>query len=143
MRVFTLSLAFCVGLAGLGGFTQPADAQATATAVASGQFQNVSQRYQGSGTATIAETGDGQTILQLSEFSVTSGPDLEVWLVAAGAPATADAVLASSYVSLGRLQSFSGTQSYVIPDNVDASAYGSVVIWCEDFSVLFSVASLR
>lgn len=137
------TLALCMGLAGLGTITAPALAQSTATAVASGQFQDAGPRYQGSGTAVVAETSDGRTIVQLGEFSVTPGPDLEVWLVAANAPASATAVLASEWVSLGALQSPTGAQTYEVPANVDASAYGSVVIWCEDFSVLFSVASLR
>lgn len=143
MRPFVLSLALCVGLAGLGGFVPPAEAQSAASAVASGAFQDISPRYTGSGTATIAETADGQTVLQLSDFSVTPGPDLEVWLVAANAPNTNNAVLASTYVSLGPLQSPTGTQTYGIPGSVDISDYGSVVIWCEDFSVLFTMASFR
>ncbi len=64
-------------------------------------------------------------------------------MVAADAPNTSDAVLASQWVSLGSLQSASGAQTYELPADVDASAYGSVAIWCEDFSVLFAVASLR
>jgi hypothetical protein len=141
MRILPLA-ALCVGLAGLGGITPPAEAQTTATAIASGQFQDAGPRYQGEGAATVAALEDGRTIIQFTDFSVTSGPDLEVWLVAADAPATASAVLASEYVSLGRLQSPNGTQSYEIPADVDVSAYGSVVIWCEDFSVLFAVATL-
>lgn len=143
MRPIDFAVALCIGLAGLGGFTSPADAQSAATAVASGAFQDISPRYNGSGTATIAETADGQTVLQLADFSVTPGPDLEVWLVADDAPTTNNAVLASTYVSLGALQSPTGTQTYGIPDTVDISDYGSVVIWCEDFSVLFTMASFR
>lgn len=137
------TLVLCMGLAGLGAITAPADAQSTATAVASGQFQDAGPRYQGSGTAVLAQTSDGQTVLQLGEFSVTPGPDLEVWLVAANAPGSASAVLASEWVSLGALQSPTGAQTYEIPADIDVTAYGSVVIWCEDFSVLFSVASLN
>ncbi len=143
MRPFTLSLALCVGLAGLGGVTTPAEAQSTATAIASGQFVDADARHQGDGTATIAQTSDGQTVLQLGEFSVTPGPDLEVWMVVDGSPATSAAVLASEWVSLGPLQSPQGTQVYEIPTDVDVSAYGSVVIWCEDFSVLFATATLQ
>lgn len=142
MRVLP-SLALCMGLAGLAAITAPAQAQSTATAVASGQFQDAGPRYQGSGTVVVAQTSDGRTVVQLGEFSVTPGPDLEVWLVADNAPATATAVLASQWVSLGALQSPTGAQTYEVPADVDASAYGSVVIWCEDFSVLFSVATLR
>lgn len=142
MRILPIA-AFCIGLASLAGIAPPAEAQVTATAVATGQFQDADRSHQGAGTATLAETSDGRMILQFGDFSVTRGPDLEVWLVAADAPGTSSAVLASDWVSLGPLQSASGAQTYEIPANIDASAYGSVVIWCEDFSVLFAVASLN
>ncbi|WP_224816366.1 DM13 domain-containing protein [Hasllibacter sp. MH4015] len=135
------ALALCVGLAGLGNVIPPAEAQTTATAIASGAFQDADRRHQGAGRATLAQTGDGRTVLQFSDFEVTPGPDLEVWLVADDAPGTSAAVLASDWVSLGPLQSPNGTQMYEIPADVDVSDYGSVVIWCEDFSVLFAVAS--
>ena len=143
MRLYSFALAACVGLAGLGGLSQPSEAQTTATAVASGAFQDADARHQGAGTATVAETADGRVVLQFNEFSVTPGPDLEVWLVADAAPGTSAAVLASEWVSLGALQSPTGTQTYEIPADVDISAYGSVVIWCEDFSVLFATATLQ
>lgn len=142
MRILP-TLALCVGLAGLGGLTLPAEAQTTATAIASGQFQDADARHQGAGTAVLAQSSDGRTVLQFGDFSVTPGPDLEVWLVAADAPGTSAAVLNSTYVSLGSLQSANGAQTYEIPSNIDVSAYGSVVIWCEDFSVLFATATLR
>ena len=131
------------GLAGLGGITPPADAQTTATAISSGTFQDADQRHQGAGTATLAETESGDFVLQFTDFSVTPGPDLEVWLVADEAPATSAAVLASEWVSLGGIQAHDGAQTYEIPEDVDVSEYGSVVIWCEDFSVLFAVASFQ
>jgi len=142
MRILPL-FALCTGLASLGGIIQPAEAQVTATAISTGQFQNASPRYQSAGSATLAETSDGDIVLQFNDFSVTPGPDLEVWLVAADAPGTSAAVLASEWVSLGVLQSPDGAQTYLIPEDVDVSDYGSVVIWCEDFSVLFAIASFE
>ncbi len=135
--------ALCIGLAGLGPITPPAEAQVTATAISSGQFQDADRSHQGDGTATLAETSDGRVVLQFADFSVTPGPDLEVWLVADDAPGTSAAVLASDWVSLGALQSPTGVQMYEVPSDVDVSDYGSVVIWCEDFGVLFAVASFR
>jgi hypothetical protein len=49
---------------------------------------------------------------------------------------------ASEWVSLGQLKGNIGDQTYNVPAGVDLSAYGSVVIWCEQFGVLFSTASL-
>lgn len=137
---FIPTVALVAGLAGFGGLTLPAVAQ---TAVASGQFADVSTRYQASGSAVIAQANDGRTVLQLTNFSVTPGPDLEVWLVADANPGSSSEVLASEWVSLGLLQSPNGDQAYEISSDIDISDYGSVVIWCEDFSVLFSVATLR
>jgi hypothetical protein len=47
------------------------------------------------------------------------------------------------FVDLGRLRSFEGSQKYEIPAGLDLKAYGSVVIWCEQFSVLISPADLK
>jgi hypothetical protein len=47
------------------------------------------------------------------------------------------------FVDLGRLRSFKGSQRYSIPGGVDLAKYRSVVIWCEQFSVLISPADLR
>ena len=46
------------------------------------------------------------------------------------------------FVDLGRLRSFKGSQRYAIPAGVDLAKYQSVIIWCEQFSVLISPADL-
>ena len=47
------------------------------------------------------------------------------------------------YVNIGKLKGNKGNQNYPIPDEVDVSIQGSVVIYCVPFHVIFSVASLR
>ncbi|MBF9042722.1 hypothetical protein HKCCE4037_05260 [Rhodobacterales bacterium HKCCE4037] len=137
MRPFALFIAMSAA-----ALTLPVVADTVATPIATGQFVDADQRHQGAGTATLAQSDDGRTFLQFVEdFAVTPGPDLEVWLVVDDAPATSAAVLESEYLSLGPLQSPEGAQTYEVPSSVIASDYGSVVIWCEDFSVLFSVAT--
>ena len=42
-----------------------------------------------------------------------------------------------------RGRAFKGSQRYAIPAGVDLSKYPSVVIWCEQFSVLISPADLK
>ena len=51
-------------------------------------------------------------------------------------------VTASKWISLGPLKGNIGDQNYVLSGNVKAADYGSVVIWCEQFGVLFAVARL-
>ena len=45
-------------------------------------------------------------------------------------------------VDLGGLRAFKGSQKYPIPAGVDLTKFPSVVIWCEQFSVLISPADL-
>ena len=47
------------------------------------------------------------------------------------------------FVDLGRLRAFKGSQRYAIPAGLDLSKFQSVIIWCEQFSVLISPADLK
>ena len=90
----------------------------------------------------IMRSAAGTALVRLTEFTVTNGPDLEVWLVKEPDPQTSDDVKQSEWVSLGPLKGNKGDQTYIVPEGTDIGAYGSVVIWCEQFGVLFSPATL-
>ncbi|MDA0230419.1 MAG: DM13 domain-containing protein [Proteobacteria bacterium] len=118
-------------------------AAGNAVTLASGTFVDVDGSHGGRGTATIYREANGAHALRLSEFEVTPGPDLVVYLVdRADIRASAD-VTGANHVALGALKGSSGNQNYQFPANVDPAAYSSVVIWCESFSVLFSAATLN
>lgn len=110
--------------------------------VRSGAFQDADRAHQGEGQAMVLQTATGAHLMRFTDFEVTNGPDLEVWLVEDPRPFSSGAVLDSRWVSLGPLKGNIGDQTYTIPDEVDVERFGSVVIWCEQFSVLFSVATL-
>ena len=110
--------------------------------VASGSFRDADSSHKGSGNVQVLRTEGGAGLVRLTEFQVTNGPDLEVWLVANPDPQTSQDVKTSEWVSLGQLKGNIGDQTYNVPVDVDLSDYGSVVIWCEQFGVLFSPASL-
>ena len=112
------------------------------TEIARGEFRDADRAHRGQGTAQILETATGAHLLRFTGFEVTNGPDLEVWLVAEPDPQSSADVTASQWLSLGRLKGNIGDQTYTIPEGTDISAYGSVIIWCEQFSVLFSPATL-
>lgn len=137
------SAALCVGLVGLGALIPPVEAQTTETVISSGTFRDADQSHRGAGTARFLLTDGGTVLLQFTDFTVTPGPDLEVWLVDGTVPTTNAAVLAHEYLSLGPLQSASGDQMYELPSGPLAEDYDAVVIWCEDFGVLFAVAAMR
>ena len=108
--------------------------------VKSGSFRGADSFHKGSGTATIYRDTDGKSVLRLEDFSVTNGPDLRVLLVPASNPMGRDDV--EGYIELGKLKGNMGNQNYFLPDGEDGSEYGSVVIYCRPFHVVFSVASL-
>lgn len=109
---------------------------------AKGEFRDADAVHKGKGLATIFETVAGARVLRFTGFETTNGPDLEVWLVkASGLKVSAD-VAASQWLSLGPLKGNVGDQNYVIPAETKLDDYKSVVIWCEQFGVLFSAADL-
>lgn len=114
----------------------------TESVLGRGEFSDIGQSYKGRGVATIYQSATGERILRLSEFEVTNGPDLKVWLVEAANPTNSADVTGGKWVALGRLKGNIGDQNYDIGPQVDLSNYGAVVIWCEQFSVLFSAAPL-
>ncbi len=109
-------------------------------AISTGQFQDFDSFHQGSGTATIYRLEDDSHVLRLEDFEVTNGPDLHVLLVPESDPADREAI--EGYVDLGSLKGNIGDQNYEIPPEVDVSQFGSIVIYCVPFHVIFSVAAL-
>lgn len=112
------------------------------TETRNGQFRDVDGAHRGSGMVRVLSNEAGGALLRFTDFEVTNGPDLEVWLVRNPDPKRSADVSASEWVSLGPLRGNKGDQSYVVPEGTDMADWGSVVIWCEQFSVLFSVATL-
>jgi hypothetical protein len=49
----------------------------------------------------------------------------------------------AGYLELEPLKGNVGDQNYEIPKDLDVSVFGSVVIYCKPFHVLFAVASLE
>ncbi|MGH6925784.1 MAG: DM13 domain-containing protein [Propylenella sp.] len=107
-----------------------------------GAFVDADSVHRGGGIATIFSLVGGSSVLRFTDFEVTNGPDLKVWLVKADSIASSGDVRASEWVSLGPLKGNKGDQNYLIPEDVNVGDYGSVVIWCEQFGVLFSAARL-
>ncbi|MCY4528300.1 MAG: DM13 domain-containing protein [Chloroflexi bacterium] len=116
--------------------------EATNVVVKSGNFRDGDSFHKGEGTATIYRLADGQQVLRFEDFKVTNGPDLRVLLVNHSNP-EGRGDLDSGYEELGKLKGNVGNQNYTIPNSIDVDDYGSIVIYCKPFHVVFSVASLN
>ncbi|MCC6639150.1 DM13 domain-containing protein [Candidatus Falkowbacteria bacterium] len=101
-------------------------------------FEKVDLIHKGSGDVVISKTKQG-ALMTFKNFAVTPGPDLFVYLSKERPQEQGDDL--GEFVNLGPLQSNKGDQSYALPQNYEE--YGSVVIWCRAFGVLFSYAPLR
>ena len=87
-----------------------------------------SSNYTVSGVAQLYDF-NGKLVLLLDNFSSSNGPDLRVYL--------STTTGAASFVNLGKLKSTAGKQSYEIPDGTNLSEFKFVLVWCQQFSVLF------
>jgi len=109
------------------------------TLIAEGEFRGADSFHKGSGSVKLLQNGN-QSIVRLEDFSVTNGPDLYIVLATNSNPDSSETL--GEHVLLEKLKGNTGDQNYSIPDSVDLSQYGSVVIYCKAFGVVFAVASL-
>ena len=116
---------------------------ASSTRVASGSFSDADRSHRGSGTVELFENPSGGLVLRFTNFEVTNGPDLEVWMVQGENIQSSADVKTREYVSLGQLKGNIGDQNYELPSDINWQEFPSVVIWCEQFGVLFSPATLQ
>lgn len=110
--------------------------------VATGMFIHANPRdpiHYGKGKVTVY-----QDLVHLGgDFEVGPGPKFHVYLVPEKNVIPSTNVAKTMYVDLGRLRAFKGSQNYPVPDGVDLTKYDTVVIWCEQFGVLISPATLK
>ena len=110
--------------------------------LATGQFSGADAVHQGRGTAELIDTG-AEVVVRFSDFEVTNGPDLYVWLVRDAGISESGDVKASEVLDLGLLKGNIGDQNYSLPAGTDPSMYKTVVVWCKRFGVLFAAAEFQ
>ena len=95
--------------------------------------------HYGKGQVSVYE----KTVFLHDNFEVGPGPKFHVYLVPKADIRSSGDLSDVMFVDLGRLRSFKGSQKYAIPAGLELANYKSVVIWCEEFSVLISPADLK
>ena len=106
-----------------------------------GNFKPVAHGAEG--VATIYDMGEGNRVMRFTDFKVSNGPDVHVWLVAADDPMDSETVKQSEVYELGSIKGNVGNQNYDLGPDVDLDKFKSVVIWCKRFGVNFAVAQLE
>jgi hypothetical protein len=92
----------------------------------------------GGGSVTVRQ----DSVFLGPDFEVGPGPKFHVYLVPKAQIRASGDLAGQMFIDLGRLRAFKGSQRYAIPPGLDLSKFQSVIIWCEQFSVLISPADL-
>lgn len=101
-----------------------------------GTFRGL-RNYTVSGAFTLTENGENLELTFSSNFVASRGPGLFVFLSNSPTRTTGG-------IEVGRLQSNSGTQTYVISrDNAQLDTYNHVVIYCKPFGVAFGTGEFE
>lgn len=103
-----------------------------ASLIAQGNFS--SNAHTTSGKVSVYNKAGSKTIV-FQGFKTDSGPDLRVYL--------SKQLNNNDFVELGTLKGISGDFYYALDANTDIKTYKYVLIWCEDFSVLFGNVNLN
>ena len=108
--------------------------------VASGTW--IKKRRDSSGTWSIVRDNGALFVELDSDFKTRNAPDLKLFLspLSAAEVTKSNAVEGSLMISL--LKSNKGAQRYAIPAGNSLEQYQSILIHCEDYSVLWSAADL-
>lgn len=121
---------------------QLTEADTRARVLARGTFIHANRSdpiHYGKGSVTVRQ----DSIYLEPDFEVGPGPKYHVYLVPKASIRASSDLRDQMFVDLGRLRSFKGSQRYTIPGGLDLSKFESVIIWCEQFSVLISPADLK
>ena len=120
--------------------------RASKTVVAAGKFIHANPSdpiHYGSGAVEILKGADGARLVHLKpDFKVGPGPRYHVYLADRGGIKSDNDFKAAEVTDLGMLRSFQGSQIYKIPATVNLTPVKSVVVWCKEFSVLITPATL-
>ena len=112
--------------------------------LAHGSFAQGDSTYTIHGRAMITEE-NGIRTLSLTDFDVTNGPDLFVYLVTADSAenlTVKNAVREGRFTNIAVLKGNRGNQTYQLPADIKIDAKTRVTIWCRRFSRHFGSASL-
>lgn len=110
--------------------------------LSAGAFRDADKIHKGSGSVGLYRLAGGEHVIRFEDLNVTNGPDLHVYFVKHPGPESSDDVTSDNYLDLGALKGNIGNQNYTVPAGTDVSAFGSVVVWCKAFGVLFATAPL-
>lgn len=100
-----------------------------------GTFVDLGTGHALAGNASFLSNEANEQILRFENFSVVSGPDVNVYL-----SKTSEF---KDVIDLGDLKGTHGNINYELAGNIDSKEYKFVLIWCVKYAVLFGYAEVK
>jgi Electron transfer DM13 len=88
-----------------------------------------------SGTVKLSKDASGKKFLVFENFKTDAGPDLRIYL--------SDDLKATNYTEITNKVTVTGNYQLPVDASIDTEKKRKVLIWCQQFSVLFGSADLK
>lgn len=95
------------------------------------------------GTVTLSRNAQGRWTLTVRNLNTEPAPDLRVWLLAGTTVKDTPALRQEKYTDLGEIATTVKSRTFLLPASFRPEQAGSVVLWCDQFSVVFAAATLK
>lgn len=118
--------------------------QGEAMQMGGGSWQGADSAHRASGTVQLLKD-DGGHFLFFEDFDATSGPDVYLYAATNGAGDYRSGEVTRIPMAGGAEDgqaTLRGDFRVDLPDGLDAATIGSLILWCDDFSVKFGHAVL-
>lgn len=106
----------------------------------SGDFVRKSKRLKGSWT--VEQRGEKTFIVFADDFRAANGPDLKIFLSPKSIANATGKNAVDGSINIGELKKTKGTQEYEVPAGINLADFGSVLVHCEAYSVLWGGGNL-
>ena len=105
--------------------------------------QWVKKKYAIKGDWSIVDRDSQKVIILGDNFKTKKGPDLKIYFSRKPVAQLTGKTVTESSDFITLLDSHKGTQEYIIPEGINLDEYQSLLIHCEEFSVLWGGADLN
>ncbi len=94
------------------------------------------------GTWEIIQKSDGNYIVFSEDFKTKKAPDLELFLSKKTAKDLNKKKIIQESLSISKLKSHKGKQSYKLPSDIDINSFSSIIIHCRDYNIFWGAGNL-
>lgn len=146
IRLSPIAAALAVSLTGIAACAPAAFAETATASIAvsaelpSGTF--VKKKKKLKGAWEVVQRGDKTFIVFGEDFRAANGPDLKIFLSPQTVSDVTGKTAVNGAINIGELKSTKGVQEYEIPAGVNLDDFNSVLVHCEEFSVLWGGGDL-